>query len=55
MTREQVVDVIIQEIERVAPLSGSGYRFDDETGCMDFDGVFRPIEMASAIMRLYEQ
>lgn len=52
MLSDAIEHVIRGEIERVAPLSNSVYSYDPETGCMDFDGTFRPVEMATAIVSM---
>jgi hypothetical protein len=49
LTPAKIAEVIIADLIRVAPLSGSDMKYDEETGCVDFCGVFRPIEIASHI------
>jgi hypothetical protein len=47
---EAIEGAIISELQRVAPLSGSQFIYDEYTGVAGFDGAFRPCEMAAAIV-----
>jgi len=49
LTPAEIAEVIIADLMRVTPLSGSAMYYDEETGCVDFNGTFRPIEIASRI------
>jgi len=52
-TTEELAEIIVADLERVTPLSGSEMRYDAETGCVDFNGTFRPIEIATRIREAY--
>lgn len=47
---EQVAQVIVDDLRRVAKVSRSEFGYDPETGCVDYCGTLRPIEIAQAIL-----
>lgn len=49
-----ITKIIIEDLERVCPLSGSEMSYEAETGCVDFNGCFRPIEIARKIEEYLE-
>jgi len=51
---EQIARAIIDDLVRVTPLSGSSMTYNAETGCVDFEGAFRPAEIAQSIVPLIE-